>query len=143
MAAGGTWSVYWYNGVLVSSEISRGLDIVELTPSAFISQNEIDAAKSVKWDYLNTQGQRKIEWPATFALSGAYLDQLERSHGLAADKIAADRAALKSAEKASGPARSTALTQLATQIDADASGSSDAAKVQKLAESVKSLAGAK
>ncbi|MDQ2766093.1 MAG: hypothetical protein M3Y30_02950, partial [Gemmatimonadota bacterium] len=51
MASGGSWSVYWYNGVMVSSEISRGLDIVELTPSAFISQNEIDAAKSVKWDY--------------------------------------------------------------------------------------------
>jgi hypothetical protein len=135
--------VYWYNGVLVSSEISRGLDIVELTPSAFISQNEIDAAKSVKWDYLNTQGQRKIEWPASFALSGAYLDQLERSHGLAADKIAADRAALKTAEKASGSARSTALTQLAAQIDADASGSSDAAKVKMLSESVKELAGAK
>jgi hypothetical protein len=142
MGSGGSWSVYWYNGVMVSSEISRGLDIVELTPSAFISQNEIDAAKSVKWDYLNTQGQRKIEWPASFALSGAYLDQLERSHGLAPEKIAADRAALKGAEKASGSARSTALTQLATQIDADASGSSDAAKVQKLSESVKALAGA-
>jgi hypothetical protein len=137
----GSWSVYWYNGVMVSSEISRGLDIVELTPSAFISQNEIDAAKTVKWDYLNTQGQRKIEWPASFALSGAYLDQLERSHGLAADKIAADRAALKSAEKTSGSARGTALTQLATQIDADASGSSDGAKVQKLSASVKALAG--
>jgi hypothetical protein len=142
MGSGGSWSVYWYNGVMVSSEISRGLDIVELTPSAFISQNEIDAAKSVKWDYLNTQGQRKIEWPASFALSGSYLDQLERSHGLAADKIAADRAALKSAEKASGSARSSALTQLASQIDADASGSSDGAKVQKLSASVKALAGA-
>ena len=141
MASGGSWSVYWYNGVMVSSEISRGLDIVELVPSAFISQNEIDAAKTVKWDYLNTQGQRKIEWPASFALSGAYLDQLERSHGLAADKIAADRAALRSAEKATGSARSTALTQLATQIDADASGSSDEAKVQKLSASVKALAG--
>jgi hypothetical protein len=141
MGSGGSWSVYWYNGVMVSSEISRGLDIVELTPSAFISQNEIDAAKTVKWDYLNTQGQRKIEWPASFALSGAYLDQLERSHGLAADKIAADRAALKSAEKASGSARGTALTQLATLIDADASASSDAAKVQKLSASVKALAG--
>jgi hypothetical protein len=142
MASGGSWSVYWYNGVMVSSEISRGLDIVELTPSAFISQNEIDAAKSVKWDYLNTQGQRKIVWPPSFALSGAYLDQLERSHGLAADKIAADRAALKSAEKASGADRSAALTKLASQIDADASGSSDSAKVQKLSESVKALAGA-
>ena len=48
MGNGGSWSVYWYNGVMVSSEISRGLDIFELTPSAFISQNEIDAAKSVK-----------------------------------------------------------------------------------------------
>ena len=142
MVLSGSWSVYWYNGVMVSSEISRGLDIVELTPSAFISQNEIDAAKTVKWDYLNTQGQRKIVWPPSFALAGSYLDQLERSHGLAADKIAADRAALKSAEKVSGSARSTALTQLATHIDADASGSSDAAKVQKLSESVKALAGA-
>jgi hypothetical protein len=142
MASGGSWSVYWYNGVMVSSEISRGLDIVELVPSAFISQNEIDAAKSVKFDYLNTQGQRKFEWPASFALSGAYLDQLERSHGLAADKIATDRTALKSAEQASGSSRSAALTQLATQIDADASGSSDASKVQKLSASVKALAGA-
>jgi len=136
----GSWSVYWYNGVMVSSEISRGLDIVELTPSAFISQNEIDAAKTVKWDYLNTQGQRKIVWPPSFALAGAYLDQLERSHGLAADKIAADRAALKSAEKASGSARNTALTALASQVDGEAAGSSDSAKVQKLSETVKALA---
>jgi hypothetical protein len=142
MASGGSWSVYWYNGVMVSSEISRGLDIVELTPSAFISQNEIDAAKSVKWDYLNTQDQRKIVWPPSFALSGAYLDQLERSHGLAAARITALRTALGSAQKASGAARRDALTQLASQIDADASGSSDGAKVQKLSDSVKALAGA-
>jgi hypothetical protein len=138
----GSWSVYWYNGVMVSSEITRGLDIVELTPSAFISQNEIDAAKSVKWDYLNTQGQRKIVWPPSFALAGAYVDQLERSHGLAGDKISAVRSSLKSAEKASGATRNTALTQLATQIDGDASGSSDAAKVQKLSEAVKALTSA-
>jgi hypothetical protein len=142
MASGGSWSVYWYNGVMVSSEISRGLDIVELAPSAFISQNEIDAAKSVKWDYLNTQGQRKIVWPPSFALSGAYVDQLERSHGLSAARIAAARSSLKSAEQASGAARRDALTQLATQIDGDAAGSSDGAKVQKLSESVKALAAA-
>ena len=86
MASGGSWSVYWYNGVIVSSEIARGLDIVELTPSAFISQNEIDAAKTVQCDYLNAQGQPKIVWPPSFALARAYVDQLERSHGLAADK---------------------------------------------------------
>jgi hypothetical protein len=142
MGSGGSWSVYWYNGVMVSSEISRGLDIVELTPSAFISRNEIDAAKTVKWDYLNTQGQRKIEWPPSFALSGAYVDQLERSHGLDADHIAALRSMLKSAQNASGAVRRDALTQLASKIDEHVSGSSDSAKVQKLSESVKALAGA-
>jgi LVIVD repeat-containing protein len=138
----GSWSVYWYNGVMVSSEITRGLDIVELVPSAFISKNEIDAAKTVKFDYLNTQGQRKIVWPPSFALSGAYVDQLERSHGLAADRIASLRTALANAQKTSGAARRDALTQLGSQIDADAGGSGDATKVQTLAASVKALAGA-
>ena len=57
---GGSWSVYWYNGAIVSSEIARGLDVAELTPSEFISQNEIDAAKTVHMDYLNAQGQPKF-----------------------------------------------------------------------------------
>ncbi|MEO8881001.1 MAG: hypothetical protein ABI446_11460, partial [Gemmatimonadaceae bacterium] len=143
MASGGSWSVYWYNGVMVSSEISRGLDIVELTPSAFISQNEIDAAKTVKWDYFNAQGQTKIVWPPSFALARSYVDQLERSHGLASDKIASVRGALKSAESESSSARQTALTQLGTVIDGDAAGSSDAPKVQKLSEAVKALATAR
>ena len=78
VAAAGSWSAYWYNGVIVSSEIARGLDIFELTPSAFISQNEIDAAKTVHFDYLNTQGQPKLVWPPSFALARAYVDQLER-----------------------------------------------------------------
>ena len=36
MGPGGTWLVYWYNGHIVSSEIARGLDVLELTPSTFI-----------------------------------------------------------------------------------------------------------
>ena len=84
MISGGSWSVYWYNGLIVSSEIARGLDIYELLPSGLISQNEIDAAKTVKWDYLNAQEQRKIVWPPSFAKARAYLDQLERNNGLPA-----------------------------------------------------------
>ena len=42
----GSWSVYWYNGVIVNSEISRGLDIFELVPNEALTQNEIDAANS-------------------------------------------------------------------------------------------------
>jgi hypothetical protein len=78
---GGSWSVYWYNGAIVSSEISRGLDIFELVPSQYLTQNEIDAAKTVRFEYLNAQGQPKLEWPATPALARAYADQLERSGG--------------------------------------------------------------
>ena len=142
LVSGGSWSVYWYNGVLVSSEIARGLDIFELTPSAFISQNELDAAKTVHFDYLNAQGQPKLVWPASFSLSRAYVDQLERSRGLSADRITAVRTALSGAEKASGQARRDALTQLATQLGGDASGSMDGTKVRALAASVRDLAGA-
>ena len=140
MVGGGYWSTYWYNGVIVGSEISRGLDIFELKPSAFLTQNEIDAAKSVHLDYLNTQGQPKFEWPATFSLARAYVDQLERSKGLAADRIAAVRETLATAEKATGSQRSEALQGLASQLEGEASGSSDAARVQLLAGAVKKLA---
>jgi hypothetical protein len=141
MGNGGSWSAYWYNGVIVSSEISRGLDIFELTPSGFLSQNEIDAAKTVHFDYLNTQGQPKLTWPPSFALARAYVDQLERSRGLAADRVAAVRQSLASAERASGGARRDALTQLATQLDGDAGASTDAAKLRTLAGAVRELAG--
>jgi len=141
MLLGGPWSVYWYNGVLVSSEILRGLDILELTPSAAISQNEIDAAKTVRFEYLNTQGQPKLVWPPSFALARAYLDQLERSNGLAAARIGASRQTLTSAERAAGTARRNALTKLAGELDADARGAGDAAKVKTLAAAIRELAG--
>jgi hypothetical protein len=134
MQMGGSWSVYWYNGVIVSSEIARGLDIFELTPSAFLSKNEIDAATSVKLDYLNTQGQPMFVWPPTFALARAFVDQLERSQGLSADRIAAVRRQLTDAERASGSARSQALNTLATELG-DGSG-----KVKMLADAVRELA---
>ena len=137
----GSWSAYWYNGVIVSSEITRGLDIFELTPSAFISQNEIDAAKTVHFDYYNTQGQQKFVWPPSFALARAYVDQLERSNGLAAGRVSSVRRALASAESASGSQRRSGLTTLAAQLDGDANGSADASKVRALAAAVRSLAG--
>ena len=56
----GFWSLYWYNGLIYGSEIGRGLDILELVPSEYLSQNEIDAAKSVHVDELNAQLQKKI-----------------------------------------------------------------------------------
>ena len=142
MQMAGSWSAYWYNGVIVSSAIARGLDIFELTPSGVLSQNEIDAAKSVRLDYLNVQGQPQFAWPATFALARAYADQLERSSGVSAGRIEAIRGALAEAEAASGTARREALTSLASRLDGEAAGSRDAAKVRVLAAAVRDLAAA-
>ena len=141
LASGGSWSTYWYNGVIVSSEIARGLDIFELLPSPLISQNELDAARTIKLAYLNTQGQPKLAWPPSFALAKAYVDQLERSKGLDGGRIKAVRGELATAEKATGTARSSALEKLAGELETDAAKSSDAAKVRTLAGAVKQLAG--
>jgi hypothetical protein len=140
MESGGSWSVYWYNGSIVSSEIARGLDVFQLTPSDLVSQNEIDASRTVHLDYLNPQGQPKYVWPASFSLARAYVDQLERSKGLSAERIASVRKALDGAEKAKGARRGAALKGLASQLEGEAQGSSDSAKVEKLASAVKELA---
>ena len=139
LMSAGSWSAYWYNGVIVSSEIFRGLDILEMLPSGLITQNELDAAKTVKQDYWNAQEQRRFVWPPSFAMARAFVDQLERSKGLSAARITAVRNDLAAAEKASGGARRTALTTLATSLKADASASSDAAKVQMLIGAVTDL----
>ncbi|MBI4474197.1 MAG: hypothetical protein HY646_16115 [Acidobacteria bacterium] len=143
MSMAGSWSAYWYNGVIVSSEIARGLDIYELLPSGLITQNELDAAKTVRFDYYNTQDQQKFAWPPSFPLAKAYLDQLERSNGLAAARIQATRTALTAAERATGQQRRTALTQLASQLDGDLPGSSDQRKMKLLVAAVRDLANAR
>ena len=98
LVLGGDWSAYWYNGYIYGSEIARGLDVFELKPSKFLTQNEIDAAKAVRVSELNVQNQQKIEWPAKLVVAKAYLDQLSRSQALPPDKIAALQKAIHSAE---------------------------------------------
>ncbi|HEU5049209.1 MAG TPA: hypothetical protein VFU00_02730, partial [Gemmatimonadales bacterium] len=139
---GGAWSSYWYNGLIVSSEIGRGLDILELTPSPLLTQNELDAAKSVRLEYFNAQQQPKFVWPANFAVARAYVDQLERSKGLSAARISALRKELGEAEKASGSSRREALGELARQVSGEAAASGDRARVEKLAASIRALASA-
>ena len=140
MQSAGSWSVYWYNGVIVNSEIARGLDIFELTPSDILTQNEIDAANSVELTHLNSQGQPIYEWPATFALARAYLDQLERWHGMSAAEIASARHDLDAAESAMGEDRQNALVALARKLREAAAGAADAAKVRELLVAVRRLA---
>ena len=141
MDMAGSWSVYWYNGVIISSEIARGLDIFEIMPSEALSQNEIDAAKSVRLKYLNSQSQPKFEWPLTFALAGAYVDQLERSRSMARGRIVEVRTTLSSAQRASGAAGSSALRSLARELEGEAGRTGDPPRVQTLADAVRGLAG--
>jgi hypothetical protein len=98
MVLGGDWSAYWYNGYIYASEIARGLDVFELTPSKFLTQNELDAAKTVRVSELNVQNQQKIEWPAKLVVAKAYVDQLSRSQALPPDQITALQKAIQNAE---------------------------------------------
>jgi hypothetical protein len=142
LQAAGSWSAYWYNGYIYSSEIARGLDILELVPSALLSQNELDAAKLVRVEYQNVQDQQQIVWPASFVVARAYVDQLERSRGLAPARIGAVRTALSAAERKTGASRKSALTALVTQLDRDAATAADRGKVRMLAAAVRELASA-
>jgi hypothetical protein len=138
-AMGGSWSAYWYNGSIVSSEIARGMDIADLVPTQYLSKNEIDAAKTVRYAYLNAQGQPKMEWPPSFALARAYVDQLERNKCLSAARIADVRQALTTAERASGAQRSTTLSQITAQLEGDLRNSCDAPRMRLLQKAVSDL----
>jgi hypothetical protein len=138
----GSWGAYWYNGLIYSSEMARGLDILEVLPSDKLSANEIAAAKLVMMEEFNPQSQPRIVWPAAFPVVRSYLDQLVRDGGLAAARTTAIGAALNSAESATGAARRTALTNLATAVDRDVAGARDSAKVRMMAQAIRDLAAA-
>ena len=139
---GGSWGAYYWNGMIYSSELDRGFDVYELTPSPQLSANEIAAAKLVTLKEYNPQSQPKLVWPAAFPVVRSYLDQLVRNDGLAADRTTAVSAALDAAEKKSGAARGAALTALAKRVDGYASGAKDAARVRMMSGAIKQLAAA-
>jgi hypothetical protein len=133
LVLGGDWSAYWYNGYIYGSEIARGLDVFELTPSKFLTQNEIDAAKTVQVGELNVQNQQKIEWPAKLVVAKAYVDQLSRSQALPADRIAALQKAIQSAESSHmGKDALANLKSLATPLANDAGSAKTAADAKRL-----------
>src|SRR3954463_1481697 len=89
LITGGIWSAYYYNGHIYGSEIARGIDIFALTPSEYLTQNELDAAMMIRTEELNTQEQAKIVWPAAMPVARAYLDQLTRSKSLPPERARA------------------------------------------------------
>jgi hypothetical protein len=138
LVLGGDWSAYWYNGRIYASEIARGLDVFELTPTQRLTQNEIDAAKAVRVSELNVQSQQKIEWPRTLVVAKAYVDQLERSKALPSDQIAALRQSIQRAESSHVNGRELGkLKSLAPQLEKNAGltkSAADSARLRALAE---------
>jgi hypothetical protein len=140
LISGGYWSAYWYNGNVYGAEIARGIDVFRLTPSAQLSQNEIDAAILVRRQDFNAQQQPKVEWPATVVVARAYLDQLNRAKALPAARARAVKNALDRLDRA-GRDRA-ALDQIdavASQLEQDAAAASgrDADRMRALAATIK------
>ena len=141
LVLGGDWSAYWYNGDIYGSEIARGLDVFELTPTKLLTKNEIEAAKSVRLTEENVQDQQKIEWPSTLVVAKAYVDQLERSQALAADEIEKLRSAIHGAESSHLSKKSLdklkGFTPTLEQDGTQAKNAADAKRMQALAEILK------
>lgn len=140
LMGGGYWSTYWYNGYIYGTEMVRGLDVLELTPTAYLSQNEINAAKEVTFSELNVQTQERTVWANTLTVARAYIDQLERSKSLTARKISSLRAAIDAADRAKlSRATRTRLSNEARTLGVGATPKSpaDEARIKALAEVLK------
>jgi hypothetical protein len=126
---GGEWSAYWYNGYIYGSEIARGLDVFQLTPTEYISQHEIDAASQIKLAEFNPQAPTKIVYPATFITAKAYVDQLVRSKALPEAKGTELEAAMDKKKTKELKAEAATLKK-----DAATASPEDAARMTALAE---------
>ncbi|MBA3638694.1 MAG: hypothetical protein H0W53_05330 [Acidobacteria bacterium] len=130
----GLWSTYWYNGYIYGTEMARGLDIYQLRSSPHLSQNELEAARLVRYDVFNPQQQPRVVHQVSPTVARAYLDQLTRRNALPAARVSAITAALSKPDPAE-------LDPLAAQLQQDASSASGqtAEILTALAETLKGI----
>jgi uncharacterized protein (DUF305 family) len=99
LVLGGYWSAYWYDGRIYGTEIARGVDVLSLQPSQYLSANEIAAAALADQGRMfNPQQQFPVSWPAHPTVARAYVDQLARGQGLAPAMVTDLNAALDQAK---------------------------------------------
>ncbi|WP_165403799.1 LVIVD repeat-containing protein [Egicoccus halophilus] len=121
LTLGGYWSGYWYNGQVYGSEIARGFDVFDLTPTDELTANEIAAANEVVYDQHMPMMQTTVSWRPSFNVTRAYNDQALRSGAL--DRSTwerVDRFVDRAEQFSSGPQRRAAvstLTALAGQLE--------------------------
>jgi len=139
---GGFWSSYWYNGKIYGTEIARGMDILALLPSEYLSENEIAAALLAdQGERFNPQQQFEVTWPASPVVARAYVDQLERDDALS-DSMAADlAAALGQAESGAGDKKlARELKSLAKALQKEGGDGVTAKRRAGLAETLSGIA---
>jgi len=146
LVLGGYWSTYWYNGRIYGTEIARGLDVLSLVPSEYLSENEIAAAQIAnQGELFNPQQQFRVTWPADPVVAGAYIDQLKRSNGLSDSQIEDLNAALdESAARLEAGGRdrnlSRNLRSLAANLDTDGGDMATSKRRTALAETLDGIA---
>ncbi len=144
----GYWSAYWYRGFIYGTEIVRGLDVLELLPSEYLTRDEIAAASLVAPATFNAQQQRRIDWPARPLVARVYLDQLGRSDAIAAERRVALSDLLGRTDQmlADGSRTDAAIAEqldtAAAALERDSAGASgrNQKRLRSLAETLTSLA---
>ncbi|MBX9616665.1 MAG: hypothetical protein K2X25_13800 [Caulobacteraceae bacterium] len=141
LIVGGSWSAYWFNGRIYSSEIARGLDVLKLVAGDQLSAAEIAAAESVMATEVNPQTQTRIVWADSPDVAGAYLDQLGRTNTLS-EPLAGQAKSVVESWRAGVPdtGSAAALARSLTIASASATGA-DKARMEALAGLFTRLAG--
>ena len=122
----GSWSAYWLNGRIYSSEIARGLDVLRLVPNEHLSAAEIAAAEAVRADEINPQTQMRVSWPDHPDVAQAWLDQLGRTPGVDA-ALSAEVGAAIQRWRAGGRVDRRGSAALAAKLTAAATAATPAA----------------
>jgi uncharacterized protein (DUF305 family) len=146
LLTGGFWSTYYYQGRIYGTEIVRGLDVLELTPSDHLSDNEIQAAGLAdEGGTFNPQQQFQVSWPAAPVVAWAYVDQLARSGALNEELRGELNSALEQAETAlahKGKERSLArrLDRLSKRLESSDFDAAQANSMEGLISTLEQLA---
>ena len=148
MASGGYWSSYWYNGNIYGAEMARGIDVFRLKPNEHLSQNEIDAAMQFRLQEFNSQNQPKVAWQPTTAVAKSYVDQLNRSKSISAERVRAINEglakvdSLRTGKEGNAKAALDQLDAVAAQVETDGKAKSgvDARRYAALAEALRGRA---
>ncbi|MFA4893496.1 LVIVD repeat-containing protein [Brevundimonas sp.] len=129
----GSWSAYWLNGRIWSSEIARGLDVLKLVPGPNLSAAEIAAAESVRADTINPQTQMRVSWPDSPEVAQAYLDQIARSPAADAALTAQVQAGVDQWRQSAGARQGSAELAAALTAAAEKATGADKGRMTALA----------